>query len=231
MCAACKQPIRDAYYSAKGKTFCAGCKAKIEAALAREGNFGRGLLFGLGGAVAGGAVYYGVAAVSGYEIGLIAILVGWLVGRGMQVGAHAVGGRKYQIAAVALTYLAVAGSYTAYALREARSDRTPATRGVAATTRGDSATAANPVLAAKEDGSAATTPPPLRALVTLLGLTLGLPIIVGFSNLPGSALGLVIIGIGLMQAWRMNRKPELEIQGPFQIGSAEPAGGGQSSAP
>jgi hypothetical protein len=54
MCAACKQPIRDAYYSAKGKTFCAGCKAKIEAALAREGNFGRGLLFGLGGAVPGG---------------------------------------------------------------------------------------------------------------------------------------------------------------------------------
>ena len=225
-CAACKRPIPDAYYSASGKPFCIGCKERIQAALAGEGNFWRGLLFGLGGAVAGGVVYFAVAAVSGYEIGLIAILVGWLVGRGMQVGAHAVGGRKYQIAAVALTYFAVSGSYLALVLREAWSHQTPAARGVAATTQSDSAAVAKPSLAAREDSSPGKPPRPLEALVSLLGLVLGLPIIIGLSNLPGSALGLVIIGIGLMQAWRMNKKPELDIQGPFQIGSAQPAAGG-----
>ena len=35
----------------------------------------------------------------------------------MQRGANAVGGRKYQIAAVVITYLAIAGSYFALAAR------------------------------------------------------------------------------------------------------------------
>jgi hypothetical protein len=179
ICASCKNPIHDAYYSLNGRTFCGRCKSQIEAALGREGDFGRGLLLAIGGGIVGGAVYFGVAALSGYEIGLIAIVVGWLVGRGMQMGSGSVGGRRYQIAAVAITYLAIAGSYFALAMR---------------------------------GGSA-----PGRLTASLLALAVALPIIAGFANPPGSFLGLLIIGIGLMQAWRMNKKPDLRIQGPFQI--------------
>ncbi|HEV8356013.1 MAG TPA: hypothetical protein VGQ17_04510 [Gemmatimonadales bacterium] len=224
--------IADAYYSANDKTFCAGCKGRIESALAGEGNFGRGLLFGLGGALLGATVYYGVAAVSGYEIGLIAILVGWLVGRGVQLGSKGPGGRKYQIAAVGITYLAIAGSYVALVVREARSHRPAAAVTAGVATDRDSTIAANQALREKPDSSAAGPPAsPTRALLIGLALTLVLPIVAGLSNLPGSALGLMIIAIGLMQAWRMTRKPEIRILGPFQIGSAGPAAGVEPSPP
>src|SRR5437773_5905049 len=108
-CTSCHRSIPDRYYSLAGRVLCAECAGKIEAALAHPGQFGRGILLAIGGGVVGGAVYFGVAAISGYEIGLIAILVGWLVGRGMQRGSGAAGGRRYQIAAVVITYVAIAG--------------------------------------------------------------------------------------------------------------------------
>jgi hypothetical protein len=175
-CTSCHRSIADRYYSFAGRVLCEDCARKIEAALAEPGQLGRGILLGIGGGIVGGAVYYAVAAISGYEIGLIAILVGWLVGRGMQRGSRAAGGRRYQLAAVIITYLAIAGSYAAFALR----------------------------------GSSASWSTWVVALAAA-------PLLAGFANPPGSLLSLLIIGIGLLQAWRMNQKPRLQVDGPFQI--------------
>jgi len=177
-CTSCHRAIGDHYYSFAGRVLCEDCARKIEVALAHPGDLGRGILLAIGGGIVGGAVYYGVAAISGYDIGLIAILVGWLVGRGMQRGSGAVGGRRYQVAAVIITYLAIAGSYAAFALR----------------------------------GSAASWATWIVALVSA-------PLLASFSKPPGSLLSLLIIGIGLLQAWRMNQRPRLQVEGPFQIAS------------
>jgi hypothetical protein len=117
-CTVCKRPIADAYYTANGATICGDCRQRLAAQLAVPGgNLLRAVLFGVGAAVAGAVLYFAVAAISGYEIGLVAIAVGWLVGRGIQLGNAGQGSRPYQIIAVTLTYLSVAGAYFALAVR------------------------------------------------------------------------------------------------------------------
>ncbi|HEX2223383.1 MAG TPA: hypothetical protein VHN15_04160, partial [Thermoanaerobaculia bacterium] len=49
--------------------------------------------------------------MTGYEVGLISILVGFLVGAGVKKGSGGYGGWKYQTLAVALTYVAICCTY------------------------------------------------------------------------------------------------------------------------
>ena len=43
-----------------------------------------------------------------------------------------------------------------------------------------------------------------------------LPFLAGFENI----IGLLIIGFALWEAWKINRKVELAVVGPFQVGGA-----------
>jgi len=72
-----------------------------------HGLFIRGLLFGIGGALLGLALYTAVGIITGLEIGLVALAVGWLVGKSIVTGSKGRTGRRYQIAALVLTYVAV----------------------------------------------------------------------------------------------------------------------------
>jgi hypothetical protein len=113
-CARCGREIARAYYEVSGSIVCPDCKALLEAeavAGSATGRLSRAALFGLGGAVAGAALYYAILAITGYEIGLVAIAVGWLVGRAVQLGSRHRGGRVYQVLAVVLTYLAIVSTY------------------------------------------------------------------------------------------------------------------------
>ena len=53
-----------------------------------------------------GAVVYGLIGLSGWMVAIVAIGVGWLVATAMMAGSRGVGGRRYQVAAVILTYCA-----------------------------------------------------------------------------------------------------------------------------
>jgi hypothetical protein len=237
VCSSCQSPIADAYYSANGKVFCRRCKAGIETALTARGNFWRGILFGLGGALVGSIVYFAVTAITGYELSLITILIGWLVGRAVQRGSGAIGGRRYQLAAVLLTYLAVVGAYFGLAIREFGRDHAArpvaladSAKATSPTRAADSATAESSPAATdsssrldRSGNNPAVKPSLAKGLLVALMVSLTLPIVAGLSDLPGSLLGLLIIGFGLWQAWQMNRKPRLEIAGPFQVGPPEPS--------
>jgi hypothetical protein len=76
--------------------------------------FPRAILYGAGGALLGSLIY----ALVGLwiEIGFVSILVGILVGNGMMNGSGGVGGRRYQVVAVILTYFAVTFAYVLDAL-------------------------------------------------------------------------------------------------------------------
>jgi hypothetical protein len=112
-CTGCRRPIQGEYHMANMQVVCTPCRGVLEAGPqgTRTGRLGRALLFGTGAAVAGGLLYLVVATVTGYVIGLIAILVGWMVGRAVSVGSEHRGGWPYQVMAVGLTYLAISATY------------------------------------------------------------------------------------------------------------------------
>lgn len=74
--------------------------------------FLRGLAGGVIGAMIGAVVYALFVGMTGISLGYLAILVGFLVGKGMTLGSEEHGGTPYQVAALALTYLAVAAAHS-----------------------------------------------------------------------------------------------------------------------
>src|SRR5688572_17819878 len=71
----------------------------------------RSAFFGLVAAVIGAFIYYTVTTLTGWEIGLVAILIGYMVGYAIMLGSEGIGGRKYQFMAAALTYFSVGLAY------------------------------------------------------------------------------------------------------------------------
>lgn len=75
---------------------------------ARPAHVVRGVIGGLVAAIVASAAWYGVVAVTQWQVGLVAIAVGWLVGTGVVVGS---GGRASFVlipVSVVLTFLALA---------------------------------------------------------------------------------------------------------------------------
>jgi hypothetical protein len=72
--------------------------------------FWRAILFGIGGAILGAAIYGLFMGLTHINIGYLAILVAWLIAKGMTMGSQGQGGRAYQIIAVVMTYFAVAAA-------------------------------------------------------------------------------------------------------------------------
>src|SRR2546421_2218281 len=111
-CRACKQTITGEYYRVNGVQACAACVGKVKEQMPKDTHaaFVRGMLFGVGGAIAGLIVYSVFGIVTGIVIGYVSLAVGWLVGKAIRAGSKGVGGRRYQIVAVAFTYAAVSMS-------------------------------------------------------------------------------------------------------------------------
>jgi hypothetical protein len=223
-CARCQAPITAAYYEVNGHVVCSGCKTALEGAPAGSGasRMLRATAFGLGGAVLGAGIYYAILAATGYEIGLVAILVGWLVGRAVQKGSNGAGGWAYQTLAVGLTYLAIVSTYVPFIFKSAtENDSRSSAAAVAPAT--DSVTV-RPV-AATVDSSAHRMTVGRFALgvVALVAIAAVAPFLAGFENI----LGLVIIGFALFQAWKMNRRTPLAITGPYAVGRASGTSGGE----
>jgi hypothetical protein len=113
-CGACQAAIRDQYYVANGKTLCTDCHGKLQASFAQVSDASRffaALGWGGGAALLGAALYYGIRVATGYELGLVAIVVGVLVGKGVARGMRHRGGRGYAFMAVMLTYFAIVLTY------------------------------------------------------------------------------------------------------------------------
>jgi len=111
-CMSCRQPAVGSYYRVNGALACARCKEQLEAQLPKDSHaaFVRGLMFGVGGAILGLILYSVFGIVTGIEIGYISLAVGYIVGKAMRMGSRGNGGRRYQLAAVILTYAAVSMS-------------------------------------------------------------------------------------------------------------------------
>ena len=184
VCAFCREAVTTEYYDINGTPVCDECEPAVrEAWMGGTGASVRAVraaTAGLAAAVAGGAIYGGVAFYSGYEIGLIALVVGLMVGHAVRWGAEKRGGLGYQLWGCLLTYLGVTQWVTvATALRE---DLT------------------------------------LFQIFEVAKAAFMLPVTAGFGG--SQLIGLLIIGIGVYEAWALNRKVPFRITGPLRVGSA-----------
>jgi hypothetical protein len=213
-CESCQRALETEYYQINGHMFCEGCRTRIEASAETPSGIGPLLMagtFGLGAGVAGAAIYYAVIALTNLEIGIVAILIGYMVGYAVRRGAKGRGGRRFQVLAVALTYLAVAFAYTPIAFKQSM-EAHRASRADVAATKAESTNHAD----------ASSTPSIgsfLVAVGILVGLIVGLPLLVVFGSLPSGLISGLIILIGMRQAWQMTGAPTLEIYGPYRVGA------------
>lgn len=247
-CAACGSRLLS-YYSVNGRVTCKRCRD--EAVAAQQGSHLPTLLraaaLGLLAAIAGAVVYFTVAKVTGYEIGLVSIVVGLLVGKAVKVGARARGGWRYQALAVLLCYLSIAASYFAFAVGEWMGQREKAAATATAPAPPDALPAAAPPAGAPRPeprpAAAATAEPPaqgepaaapeagaepeapapsgLAVAGLLLLLLVQLPVLIGKE----SPMTFVLIAIALWEAWKLNVAAPFEASGPYAVGG-EPAANG-----
>lgn len=255
-CDQCREPIALAYFEANGRVLCAKCKHVVEHAWnggdsTRTGRLLRATLFGLAGGIVGGAVWFAIAAYFNVELGLIAIAVGFLVGQGVRKGASGRSGRRYQVLAALLTYVAISGSYAAMFAKgvaeeagteQATADSTASTARPApiatvpanADSLSDSTVAsivATIDAAGRTDSTAPRSAPADSAvqqvaapIAVALGIifALTLPILANVMDMPGGLIGLAIIFFALQQAWALNAAAPLVITGPHRLGAPRP---------
>ena len=155
---------------------------------ARTSRFTGATALGAVAAAIGCALWLLVTELTGYQIGLVAIVVGYIVGTAVHVGSRRMGGLAYQLLAVFLTYTAIVMTYVPII--------------------------ANQLAASESSGGDA-----VLAWYAAVPFAYTVPFLMGFENI----IGILIIGFALWQAFRMNARVKIEMQGPFRIQVRDPS--------
>ena len=171
-CAAGQHPLSATYYTLNGRAICDACCAQFEKERGGRGSFGMAFVYGSAAAALGAAIYY-IIALTGWEVGLVAIIVGVLVAKGVRRGAGSRSGWHYRALAMFLTYLAITATYVPLVLKSST---------------------IHSVLAA-----------------CVLAFILPGLMLAHFENV----IGLIILGIGLYEAYKLSAPPRLVLEGPF----------------
>jgi len=229
VCKSCNQPVAGSYYRVNGSIACEKCATQLRDALPVDTHplFVRGMIFGAAGAVLGLILYSVFGIVTGLAIGYISLAVGYIVGKAIRMGSRGVGGRRYQIAGVILTYAAVSMSAVPIGIYESIKSHPPRPRPApSAPASGASQNSTEtPTSAPAAESTAAPEKPALgvgKILLTLLFLGLASPFLELKSPING-VLGLVILLVGIRIAWRITSAPQIDILGPFPVSAATPA--------
>lgn len=201
-CVACKQPISGSCFKIKGAPICAGCTERIRGQIPRDSHaaFVRAVAFGIGGALVGFALYVAFALATGLIIGYVSLAVGYIVGKAMHMGSRGIGGRRYQVVAVLLTYFAVSISAVPIAIEQSRAHQTQVQ---------------------SADATVQSTAPvnPGKAIAVLALLGIASPILDLRDPVHG-LIGLVILFVGLRFAWQFTASRTVNITGPYSVARA-----------
>jgi hypothetical protein len=230
VCKLCQQPIRGQYYRANTAMLCQGCAERVRSQIPQDSHsaFVRGILFGIGGFVVGLVLYAGFAILTGIEIGFVSLAVGWLVGKAIMMGSRGAGGRRYQIAAVLLTYAAVSLAAIPISIAIMAKNKTH-TEQPAKTTQPAAQNSEQPGTAGQNPGDSGTAgkqSSPRRSVAGVLGLLALLGLASPFLGLTSGfsgVVGLVILLVGMQFAWKITTGVRVAIEGPFQASSAAKA--------
>jgi len=221
LCVACKRPTGNTYYHAQGRVVCPLCAQRIQTFQQAPPpmSFARAVLYGAGAALGGCILYAAVAIITGWEFGLVAIVVGYMVGKAIRAGSNGLGGRPQQILAVILTYFAITTSYIPVFIYEAvhHPEKFAQTRA----TQGSAAQSGNP-----DSANPAAPEPPrkprmgLAAAITMLLLLAAAAPFLGLTSGFSGIITLFLIYIGIRQAWRLTARSEILVMGPYETAPA-----------
>jgi len=222
-CSGCNSPISGQYFQVNGQVACPNCRQQIDTAFSGGSKPGRAVkafAAGIAAAIAGFVVYWGIRAATGYEFGLVAILIGFMVGGAVRWGAEKRGGLFYQLMAVVLTYMSIASNYTPdviQGLRQRNAEDTAVEASAdVAIQNGETKTAPAAATSAPSTQGGRSLPLWFELIFGFI-VSLAVPFMGGVSNI----IGWLIIGFGLLQAWQMNKRIPLTVAGPFNNASPQ----------
>jgi hypothetical protein len=235
-CKSCGTTLTGRYYRVNGALACESCAEKLKFQIPQDTHqtFVRGLLFGFGGAILGLIIYAAFGIITGLMIGYVSLAVGYIVGKAMMKGSNGIGGRRYQIAAVALTYAAVSLAAVPISISQfIKNDKerkqnlvrhlgTPAAESEPNSTPEDASTSES------APGSEPVSSKPKQSFGAAMGMLALVGLASPFLELQDPVhgiIGLVILVVGIRIAWRLSAGTKVDILGPFnQIKpSGEPA--------
>jgi hypothetical protein len=197
---------------------CEGCVQELQRRQPADSHAGyvRGILFGVGAAIVGMAGYAGFTILTGLYIGYVSLAVGWLVGKAIMLGSKGIGGRRYQIAAVILTYAAVSLAAVPIAISYQ----------LKAKSHSESVQPQQQQSATEAENSQpeqAQPKPKLSfgaAILQLLVIGLASPFLELQDPVHG-IIGLVILMVGIRIAWQITTgSRRANIEGPYESSSA-----------
>lgn len=183
VCGMCKRPVGHQYWQWMGRVACESCREKVlalEAKANAPATFAKAALLSTGAALGCGVAYGAFVAATKSRWALITIGIAYVIGTVIRKTTGNVSGRRYQVLAVLLTYVASAMGY----------------------------------LPLFSDVSFAHLTP--VSAVILFGYMLAAP----FLTAMDSPLGLIIVGIGLWEAWRRTKGLPMTVSGPFRVAPA-----------
>jgi hypothetical protein len=174
------------------------------------------MLFGIGAAVVGMAGYAGFTILTGLYIGYVSLAVGWLVGKAIMLGSKGIGGKRFQIAAVILTYAAVSLAAVPIALfyhQKAKSQSE-------SVQTQQQQSSANPETNQPDHTEAKSKLSFGAAILQLLIIGLASPFLELQDPLHG-IIGLIILMVGIRIAWQITAGTRrAKIEGPYENSSA-----------
>jgi len=172
----------------------------------------KGFLYGLGAAIAGAILMAVVTLVTGFQIALVAIAVGYMVGTAFKKGTSGLGGRRCQILAVALTYFAITTSFLPLLVKSADDARKS---GKASPQRGNTSTVVQASEAPQPPAPQPTAGRAALAVLILIGVGLISPFLMLTAGI-GGILNALIIFFGIARAWRLTAADPRVVIGPFE---------------
>jgi hypothetical protein len=202
VCSRCQARFEQEYFEAAGNFICPACARQIGGE-SEPAAFWRAAGYGAGAALLGTIIWYSIVALTSYEFGLIAIVVGLFVGYAVRKGSRGRGGWRYQALAMALTYVSITASYIPLVI-EAAQEQDVVENGASAV--------AEATLGGEAEGAARASLAELGlAMLFVFAIALASPFLSGVENI----MGLIIIAIGLYEAWKLNKR--VVVTGPYHI--------------
>lgn len=154
------------------------------------------------------------------QLALVTIGIAFLIAKVVRKAAAGVGGRRFQVLAVVLTYLAACMGYAPSLIKSVKNSLDEHAHSAAASSNTSSTEGAGslptaaPEPAAKVDGF---------AVVKFFGLMFGILLAAPFLEFTEAPIGLLIVAFGLWEAWKLSRGVPLTVDGPYRVRSASTA--------
>ena len=159
-CAICREPIPSTYFVVQSGMVCPRCRGYIgrPATGSPVGRFFLASLFGLGTGLVGTVLWYAVRTMTNRELGFVAMLVGFMVGKAVLKGSGGWGGGGYRVLAVLITYFCIAATFVPLVFGAVKEKADKARQAKLAAPRDANAKDKNKAGAAHKDRGTTTTP-------------------------------------------------------------------------